>query len=58
MHRFETDIQDVLFLLHQGLIDLDKLSRYVKESIPTAWDYDIDPNEMKDHLCVVKQLFI
>jgi hypothetical protein len=54
---FETDIQDVLFLLHQGLIDLDKLSQYVEESLPVAWNYDIDPNEMKDHFRAVKQLF-
>jgi len=54
---FETDIQDVLFLLHQGIIELDILSRYVEESLPVAWDYDIDPHEMKAHLNVVIQLF-
>ena len=54
---FETDIQDVLFLLHQGFIDLDKLSQYVEGSLQVAWDFDINPNEMKSHLKVVKQLF-
>jgi hypothetical protein len=53
---FETDIQDVFFLLTQGIIELDILSRYVEESLPVAWDYDIDPGEMKDHFTVLKQL--
>jgi len=55
---FETDIQDVLFLLQQGIIELATLSQYVEESLPVAWEYDIDPNDMKAHLNVVKQLFV
>jgi hypothetical protein len=53
---FETDIQDVLFLLRQGFIDLDILSQYVEGILPVAWDFDIDPNAMKNPFRVVRQL--
>ena len=54
---FETDIQDVLFLLRSEIIMFDKLTEFVNDALPQAWDYDIDPDEMKRHLEVVKQLF-
>ena len=54
---FETDIQDVVYLLQQGTIEMDTLTGFVEQALPEAWDYDIDPNEMKDHFHVVKQLF-
>ena len=50
-------IKDILELSQGSIIELDKLSRYVEESLPVAQDYDIDPDEMRDHLDVVKQLF-
>jgi len=54
---FDTDIQDTLFLLERGIVDLDTLATFVKNAIPVAWDYDIDPVEMEKYLNVVKQLF-
>jgi hypothetical protein len=54
---FETDIQDVGYLLKQGTIDMTTLTGFVEQTLPEAWDYDIDPNEMRDHFHVVKQLF-
>ncbi len=53
----ETDIQDVLFLLRQGIIEMKTLTQYIEDALPNAWDYDIDPIEMKEHFDVVKQLF-
>ena len=50
---FDTDIQDVLFLLRQRIIDIDTLSEFVEEAIPIAWDYDIDPDEMKTYFNVL-----
>ena len=55
---FETDIQDVLFLIQKGHIEFDELSHYVELSLPIAWDYDIDPSEMKMHFDTVKQTFL
>ena len=54
---FDTDIQDVLFLLQHGIIKLDTLTKFVQNAIPLAWDYDIDPNELKTYLDVVKNLY-
>jgi hypothetical protein len=53
---FETDIQDVLFLLKQGIIELDILSTFVEDAYPVGWDYDIDPKEMRTHFEVVEKL--
>jgi hypothetical protein len=53
---FDTDIQDVLFLLRRGIIEIGILTQFVEEAIPAAWDYDIDPNELRTHLGVVKKL--
>ena len=54
---FDTDIQDVLFLLQQSIIEIGILTKFVKDAIPVAWDYDIDPNELRTHLEVVKNLY-
>ncbi len=54
---FETDIQDVLFLLQQDIIDIGILTKFVEDALPVAWDYDIDPNELRTHLNVVKNLY-
>jgi hypothetical protein len=53
---FDTDIQDVLFLLQQGIIEIEILAKFVENAVPVAWDYDIDPNELKTHLDLVKKL--
>ncbi|MCP5093971.1 MAG: hypothetical protein GY943_00300, partial [Chloroflexi bacterium] len=44
---FETDLQDVLFLLRQKIIELSELTRYVEAALPQAWDFDIDPKELR-----------
>jgi len=52
----DTDIQDVLFLLQNRFVELNKLIQFVEDAIPTAWDFDIDPKEMKTHLDIVERL--
>jgi hypothetical protein len=54
---FDTDIQDILFLLRQGIIEINILTQFLEETIPAAWDYGIDPNELRTHLDVVKKIF-
>ena len=53
---FDTDIQDVLFLLEHEFVELDILIAFVEAALPMAWDYDIDPDEMKRYLDLVKSL--
>jgi hypothetical protein len=53
---FDTDIQDVLFLLQHDIIEIDTLAKFVEDIIPVAWDYDIDPNDLRTHFDVVKNL--
>ncbi len=53
---FDTDIQDVIFLLERDIIRIDTLSIFVKDMLPIAWDYDIDPVEMQKYLEIVRQL--
>ena len=54
---FDTDIQDILFLLGRGIIEFSMLTKFVEDAIPQAWDYDIDPDELRIHLDVVKNLY-
>jgi|APSaa5957512622_1039677.scaffolds.fasta_scaffold130813_1 hypothetical protein len=53
---FETDIQDVLFLINGGWIEIAKLEQMVEASLPMAWEFDIDPSDLKMYLDAVKHL--
>lgn len=53
---FDTDIQDVLFLLQHDIIEIGTLAKFVEDTIPVAWDYDIDPNDLRTYFDVVKNL--
>ena len=46
---FEADLEDVLFLLHEGLIDFGELERYFNEILPEAPKADIIPSEFRDY---------
>lgn len=54
---FESDLQDVLFLLRQHIITLDRLTQYVEDGIPQAWDFEIDPTEWRLYLSEVTRQF-
>jgi hypothetical protein len=51
---FETDLQDVLFLLRQGLITLEQLEAHVATAIPRAKQFDILPGEMREHMEAIR----
>ena len=53
---FEADLQDVLFLLSQKHIELGELARYVEAALPHAWDFDIDPADLRLHLEEIRRL--
>ena len=54
---FETDLQDVLFLLKGSIIDLDRLAAYVDAAIAVAWNYDVDPDDLRQYMNEVRRLF-
>lgn len=54
---FEADLQDVLFLIEQGIIELEQLDQYVKSALPVAWDFDIDPADLQLYLSEIHRLF-
>ncbi len=53
----ETDIQDILFLLNYDLIEFGQLEMVVENAIPTAWEYDIEPRDLRQYLKEVHRLF-
>lgn len=54
---FETDLEDVLFMLRQNLIELEPLANYINLAMPQAWDFDIDPVELRQHLAELRRLY-
>jgi hypothetical protein len=46
---FEADLEDVLFLLDEGVIDFGELERHFNEILPEAPKADIIPREFRDY---------
>lgn len=53
---FETDIQDVLFLLRRKFITLKELEAMVVAALPQAQAYDINPREFRAHWETLKKM--
>ncbi len=52
---FETDIEDVMFLLQQGLIEFAELERLFQAVLPDARKADIVPSEFQMYFDEVKR---
>jgi len=52
---FETDLQDVLYLLEKGIINLAELAGFVENAKDNAWDYDINPEELQLRLNEIRE---
>lgn len=52
---FDTDIEDVVFLLRQGYINIEALEIFIRESITHAHEFDIIPDEIRSHLDAVRK---
>ncbi|MEZ4660527.1 MAG: hypothetical protein R2911_23470 [Caldilineaceae bacterium] len=50
---FDTDLEDVLFLLRQGLIQFEQLEQIMATAIRRAQQFDLDPNAMREHFRLV-----
>lgn len=53
---FDSDLEDVLFLLNRGMIEMSRLEVFVTAAIPEALGFDIDPQEMKQYLAEVQRM--
>jgi hypothetical protein len=51
---FDTDIDDVVFLVSHKLVTLAELERLLHELLPQAGEFDINPQEMLAHLQEVR----
>lgn len=51
---FDTDIDDIVFLIQQGLVEMDNLEQIMQDALPNARKFDIDPSELRAHLQEVK----
>lgn len=53
---FETDLQDIVFLIRSGNVLLETLMIYADEALKQANDFDIDPREFQQHLTALQKL--
>lgn len=54
---FETDYDDILFLLHRKLVSLESIEQDVESILLQAHTFDIIPSEIHQHLQDIKQLW-
>jgi hypothetical protein len=52
---FESDLEDVLFLLNAGLIEFAALEQHFNDVLPAAPKTDIDPKEFRAYFAEVKR---
>ncbi len=52
---FDTDLDDVVFLVQRGFVDLDELERITHASLPRAKEFDINPADLLAHLQIVRE---
>ena len=52
---FSTDIEDIIFLIQRGLISLSQLEQIVKDALPQAREFDMNPRELQSHLQTVRE---
>ena len=51
---FDTDFDDIIFLLQQNLVSLNELERIMRDALPQAQKYDLDP-DIQAHLKELKK---
>ena len=54
---FESDLEDVLFLLQAGLIDFEDLKRYFATVLPAAPKADVDPREFQAYFNEIEKRY-
>lgn len=54
---FEADLEDVLFLLHEDLIEFGELERHFQTILPEAAKADIIPSEFREYFDEIRRRF-
>jgi len=52
---FDTDIDDIVFLVRRHLVDLDQLAENLEAALTQAVTYDLDPRQARLHLDLVRR---
>jgi len=52
---FDTDIEDILFLIQHNLIKIEQLATFTEKAISQAYQFNLDSAAMRRHLQVVRQ---
>lgn len=53
---FDSDIEDVVFLLRQGFVTLGVLDSMIVDTTGSAAEYDLNPDQMRVHLGIAQAL--
>ena len=51
---FDTDIDDIIFLVKRHLVDIPKLERIMQEALPRAHEFDMNATQVTAHFKVLK----
>jgi hypothetical protein len=51
---FDTDFDDIVFLIRRGFVDLGEMERITHASLPRARDFDMNADEVLAHLQALK----
>jgi hypothetical protein len=51
---FDTDFDDLIFLLNHNLVDLEELERVTRNALSRAREFDMNPNEILAHFQELK----
>jgi hypothetical protein len=52
---FDTDIEDIFFLVQRQLITIEQLEAFVEDAVSQASQFDLNPTAMRRHLQVLRQ---
>ncbi len=52
---FDTDIEDILFLMQRQLISVEMLADFVETAVTQAKQFDLDPAAMRQRLQIVRE---
>lgn len=52
---FDTDLDDIIFLIQHGYIEIETLKQTTKTALQRAREFDINPSELQAHLQIVQE---
>lgn len=53
---FPSDLEDVVFLIQRNFITVVQLEKMIRDVIPFAAQYDLNPNQMQANLAIVQKM--